>query len=330
MRTVITGGAGFIGSALARSLLRNCAENDEIILVDSLDRHGETESLRDLRRSKHVQFLRADLSEPSCVRLLPANADRVYNLAGVVGVENVVTAPAQVMRANTAIAANVLHWFVETAAPDARFLYASTSEVYAGNVLSGLDLPIPTPEQVPAVIHDLTNPRMSYAVSKLWGEMYGRFVAQATERLVAIVRYHNVYGPNMGYSHVIPQVIIRVLRRETPFRVIAAEETRSFCWIDDAVEATSLVLDAPTLQAGDVVHIGDPTGEVTMQQLYDMIYGVLEWHPDKVVFQDSSSASVPRRCPDTTFLESLIGSRTTTPLSDGLQRTADWYRNHIQ
>jgi nucleoside-diphosphate-sugar epimerase len=328
MRTVITGGAGFIGSALARALLQQGNTDDEIILIDSLDRHGETEALNNLRQSKSIQFIQADLTDPSSLCSLP-NPDRVFNLAGMVGVGNVIAAPARVMWTNTSIAANVLHWFVEAGAPGARLLYASTSEVYAGNVLSGFGLPIPTPENVPAVIHDPASPRMSYGVSKLWGEMYGRFVAQSTGKFVASVRYHNVYGPAMGDSHVIPQVISRVLRRETPFRIIGAEETRSFCWIDDAAEATRLVLEAEKLRAGEVVHIGDPKGEITIRELYDMIFDVLEWQPGEVVLESSNTASVSRRCPDTSFLESLIGSQPKTTLRAGLSRTAAWYREHL-
>src|SRR5206468_706224 len=138
------------------------------------------------------------------------------------GVGPVCVAPPRVMRVNTLSTLYVFEWFVQTAAPGARLLYASSSEVYGG--ASGLNLPIPTPESVPAVISDPQNPRYSYAVSKLWGEMYARFLAKSTGALLATVRYHNVYGPRMGYDHVIPQVVTRVATREKPFRVIGAEE----------------------------------------------------------------------------------------------------------
>jgi nucleoside-diphosphate-sugar epimerase len=330
MRTVITGGAGFIGTSLAGYLLQQCAENDEIFLVDSLGRHGTTPVLESLQRNRKVRFVKADLADPSSVALLPDKPDRVYHFAGIVGVSDVVAAPARVMLVNTLIAANVFHWFVEKAAPNGRLLYASTSEVYSGNTLAGFNLPIPTPETVPAVIHDPKNPRMSYAISKLWGEMYGRFLAEATERFVATVRYHNVYGPAMGYSHVIPQVISRVLRRESPFRIIGATETRSFCWIGDAVRATVLTLESSKLQSGDLVHIGDPDCEVTVQELYNRIFDLLKWRPDRVAFEPSAPGSVPRRCPDTSLLNSITGFKATMPLSAGLCETVAWYRDNLQ
>jgi nucleoside-diphosphate-sugar epimerase len=329
MRTVITGGGGFIGSAIARQVVKSFGEGDELILIDNLDRHGQTAELQALTSTKQVKFIEADLANQACMAVLPDRPDRVYNLAGIVGVDTVLSSPGRVMRVNTAIAANVVHWFVEAGGPDARLLYASTSEVYAGNVMAGFRMPVPTPEDVPAVIYDASNPRMSYAVSKLWGEMYGRFCGGEAGRLVAIVRYHNVYGPAMGHSHVIPQVIARALQKERPFRIIGSEETRSFCWIEDAAEATTRVLEAPKLRCGDVVHIGDGDGEITMRKLYEIIFKCLEWWPDEVVAVSSSRGSVPRRCPDVRFLEALTGYRAATPLTVGVRRTVEWYRDHL-
>ena len=329
MRTVITGGAGFIGSAIARTLLRDCAENDEIILVDNVSRRADRSALDALRQSRHVCFVEADLSDPANTRLLPDRADRVYHLAGIVGVDNVLAAPERVMWVNTSLAANVFHWFVDAATDGARLLFASTSEVYGGAALAGVPLPIPTPEAVPAVFYDPSNPRVSYGVSKLWGEMYGRFLAQARERFIAIVRYHNVYGPAMGFSHVMPQVISRAIRRESPFRIIGADETRSFCWVGDAAEASRLVLESPGLRSGDVVHIGDSKGEITIRQLYDMIFDLLEWRPQDVEYAASSNGSVPRRCPDVSLLTSLTSFTPCTPLRSGLRETIDWYRARL-
>ena len=84
--------------------------------------------------------------------------------------------------------------------------------------MSGFDLPIPTPEQVPAVIEDLNNPRFSYALTKMWGEAYANYLASKNNILTMTVRYHNVYGPRMGYDHVIPQIVKRIKSKENPFK----------------------------------------------------------------------------------------------------------------
>lgn len=232
------------------------------------------------------------------------------------------------MSANTRMAANVFEWFVDAAAPAARLLYASTSEVYAGAALAGFPLPVPTPETVPAVIADLQNPRMSYAISKLWGEMYGGFLARSVGAFISTVRYHNVYGPGMGYSHVIPQVVSRVLKRENPFRLIGGDETRSFCWIEDAVEATWRLLESPALKPGQIVHVGDPKGEIKIGHLYEMIFDQMGWRPDQTRDEPSAAGSVPRRCPDTSHLERLTGYRPATSLAEGLRRTVAWYKEN--
>ena len=330
MRTIITGGAGFIGLALAQRLAGLAGLSDEILLVDNLARHGANDGLNRLVSNPCVRLIQADLSLAASLDQIPTPIDRVYHLAARVGVGLVTAAPADVLRTNTLSTLNVFQWFADHASPGARLLFASTSEVYSGALLAGFDLPVPTPEAVPAVIPDLDNPRFSYALSKMWGEAYAKYLSHTTDAHFVSVRYHNVYGPQMGNEHVIPQIVHRVRMREDPFQIIGADQTRSFCWVGDAVEATHRTMESSRLTPGVVVHIGNQQGEVEIGRLYDMIFELCGWVPQKRVALASPSGSVPRRCPDVTNLRSLTGYEPSTRLHEGLGKTVTWYLEQSQ
>ncbi len=330
MRTVVTGGCGFIGRALVARLVEAAGADDKLWLVDTLQRHGHSPSIDRLRHMRGVTILNLDLAHPRSIDELPCAVDRVYHLAAIVGVGPVETDPVRVMRTNTLSTLNVFDWFSEAGTDRARLLFSSSSEVYAGLATAGFDLPVPTPEGVPAVIPDLENPRYSYALSKLWGEAYAKYLALQNGLCTVSVRYHNVYGPAMGYDHVIPQVIARIVAREEPFRRFGGEQTRSFCFVNDAAEATRRVMEADAAPAGRVVHIGDPGGEVAIGELYDMLFDLCGWRPREIVDVAPSRGSVDRRCPDTSVLTAMTGFEAGCRLTDGLRQTVDWYLRHPQ
>lgn len=327
MRTVITGGCGFIGLALTKRLLKYVDKTDEIILVDTMQRHGKFSDLSNLSK-RHVKIIEADLVNPDCFHDIPGPVDRVYHLAAIVGVSPVEKDPVGVMLTNTLSTMNILDWYIRNKTLEARFLFSSSSEIYSGAAMSNFDLPVPTPENVPAVIKDLSNPRFSYALTKMWGEAYSNYLAEKDNIFTLIVRYHNVYGPRMGYDHVIPQVIIRVLSKKDPFKVIASQQTRSFCWLEDAVKATHLVMESANVTPGMVVHIGNEDGEVKIGDLYKMIFDACDWYPEKIINVSAPLGSVNRRCPCTERLLKLTGYTPDTSLKEGLEKTVSWYKEN--
>src|ERR671934_267969 len=112
--------------------------------------------------------------------------------------------------------------------------------------------PVPTGEDVPLVIEDAGAPRAAYAISKIAGEAAVRHAGRARGLRWVIGRFHNVYGPRMGADHVIPELSLRALSGEDPFRVWGAEQYRAFCYVDDAVEAMLRLMDCPDA-AGEIV-----------------------------------------------------------------------------
>ncbi|MGZ4611817.1 MAG: NAD-dependent epimerase/dehydratase family protein, partial [Kineosporiaceae bacterium] len=254
MRALILGGAGFIGVHLARRL---AAEGCEVTIVDDFSRGRQDPELEALG----LPVVHADLTDPAAYVGLPTGWDQVYMLAAVVGVRNVEKDPARVVRVNTLALLHLLDWLE---APSKLF-FASTSEAYAGGVSLGL-VPVPTPETVPLVIEDVASPRFTYGISKMLGEAAVIHTARSKGFPFVIGRFHNVYGPRMGADHVIPELLLRAERGEDPFVVYGTDQSRAFCYVDDATDAMSRLM-ASNAANGRLVHIGNDREEIVIGDL---------------------------------------------------------------
>ncbi|HWN15299.1 MAG TPA: NAD-dependent epimerase/dehydratase family protein, partial [Candidatus Dormibacteraeota bacterium] len=227
-RILVLGGAGFIGGHLAARL---AAEGHTLTLVDDLSRGRRDAALEALIARPNVTLVQADLTKAGALDGLPRQWEQVYMLAAVVGVRNVETDPARVVRVNTLSLIHLLDWMPGQGEV---LFFASTSETYASGVAAG-HVPVPTPESVPLGIPDVAAPRFAYAASKMLGEVAVIHTARARGLRAVIGRFHNVYGPRMGTDHVIPELSLRALRRDDPFRVFGSEQRRAFCHVSDAV-----------------------------------------------------------------------------------------------
>jgi nucleoside-diphosphate-sugar epimerase len=313
VKILILGGAGFIGVHLARRLQ---ADGHEVTIVDDFSRGRDDPELAELG----VPVLNADLTDRACYQSLPRGWDHVYMLAAVVGVRNVESDPARVIRTNTLALMNLLDWLH----PAERLFFASTSEVYAGAVARGL-VPVPTPETVPLVIEDPAAPRFTYGISKLLGEAAVIHTARAKDVPYVIGRFHNVYGPRMGADHVIPELLLRAMRREDPFVVYGTDQSRAFCHVDDATAAMSRLMSTDAA-VGETVHIGNDA-ETNIGDLAKLVLRVTGVQAD-LESRSAPPGSVARRCPDLAKLRALTGYEPTVSLEDGVRRTYDWYRAH--
>ena len=313
MKVLILGGAGFIGVHLTRRLQ---AAGHEVTIVDDFSRGRDDPELAALG----VPVLHADLTDPASFESLPRGWDHVYMLAAVVGVRNVENDPARVIRINTLALLNLLDWL----RPAVRLFFASTSEAYAGGVSRGL-VPMPTPETVPLVVEDVAAPRFAYGISKLLGEAAVIHTAHAKGVPYVIGRFHNVYGARMGADHVIPELLLRAMRREDPFRVYGMDQSRAFCHVDDATEAMSRLMRTDTA-IGEIVHIGNDT-ETNIGDLGKLILRLIDFHPE-LESLPAPPGAVARRCPDLTKLRALTGYEPAVSLEEGVRRTFEWYRTH--
>ena len=317
-RVLVLGGAGFIGYHLARHLADEGAS--AITLVDDLSRGRLDEDLSALLGRPGVELVRADLTDPGAWARLAGPWDQTYMLVAVVGVRNVEIDPPRVIRVNTQAVLNLVEWLTPAAGT---VFFASTSEAYAGAVHG--TLPIPTPEDVPLSVGAIENPRFAYAASKILGEAAVIHGARARRVPYIVGRFHNVYGPRMGFDHVVPELSQRALAREDPFKVYGLEQRRAFCYVTDAVEAMTRLMEAPRA-AGQIVNIGNAE-EVSIERLVDIVLRLAEFAP-AIERRPAPAGSPSRRCPDISRLRALTGFAPKVDLESGVRLTFAWYRDH--
>ena len=242
-KILITGGSGFIGLHLANHLLENTEA--EIVLVDNMRKGKIDEDFERLLKNPRVKLLILDLTDLASYEKLGSGYDHVYHLAAVNGTKYFYEIPHEVLRINTLTLIYMLDWFAKFN-HEGKFCFTSSNEAYAGGLNAFGVLPIPTPEKVPLVIEDPYNPRWSYASTKLIGELFVIHYAKMFNFRALVVRPHNFYGPRAGYKgHVIPDFSERIAAHVDPFPIYGADDTRTFCYISDAVRAMRLLMESP-------------------------------------------------------------------------------------
>lgn len=269
----------------------------------------------------------ADLSGNSFTRIkedirtnfcwaLPAVPNTIFHLAAINGTASFYSRPADVLDVQIRGTQNVIDACVRH---DVKTLVLfSSSEVYQSPAT------IPTPESAPLSIPDITNPRYSYAIGKIAAEAMAWW---SSIEKVWICRPHNVIGPNMGYEHVVPEMIRDMSRlpNGSTYAIKNASATRSFIYIDDFVGATMAIHESVTAREGrvrEIFHVGTED-VVTIETLAKKIAGILGkefvW-----TTADGAPGGTMARCPDVTKLRSL-GWTQRTSLDEALERTVAAY-----
>ena len=321
MKVLITGGAGFIGFHLAKHL---SSQGFEIHIADNFQRGKRDNDFNSLLKQKNVNLIQLDVTKENQFSKLDNDYSQVYHFAAINGTGNFYKIPDQVIKVGAVGTINVLEWFSRKN-KNGKIMFSSSSETYGGLLgIIGNKFKIPTPEDVPLVVENPKNARWSYGASKILGEV--AFFSYAKARnfdKFAIVRYHNIYGPRMGHEHVIPQFIERIVKKESPFKIFGSEQTRSFCYVDDAVKATQIVMESDKSN-GEIIHIGRDDAEIKIIDLAQNLFGAANYRP-KVKIEKEAEGTVQRRCPDITKLKKL-GFKPKVGLKEGLKRTYEWYK----
>jgi UDP-glucose 4-epimerase/UDP-glucuronate decarboxylase len=273
---------------------------------------GGLEDLRALAEGSGGRLTLAEVDLVDDASPLEGRFDAVFHLAAIVGVRYVTDHPYETFAVNARTTLNVLDRAI--AGGCGAFLFASSSENYASGVDAGV-VPVPTPEDVPLSIGDIALPRWSYAASKIGGESAVFGAAPLGGFTPAVVRFHNVYGPRMGQTHVIPEMLERCRRKVDPFPVYGVDQTRSFLHVSDAARALLAVMDAALAGDGGTINVGSGT-ETRIGDLARMIFDVTGHHP-ALEELPAPPGSVRRRVPDVSRLAGL-GFAPRVALADGL------------
>ena len=320
MSVLITGGAGFIGGWLARSL---AARGNEVDIADDFSRGSKDAFLEELLAVGGVRLIDRNLLEAEALNDLGDGYLTIYHLAARVGVRNVIEAPYATLRDNVLLVERALDLARRQRSLD-RFVFASTSEVYAGS-LEHLNLPLPTPEDTLIALADLDAPRSAYMLSKLYGEAMARQAGVP----FTVLRPHNVYGPRMGMAHVIPELLKKAHEAPTDgeIEVFSTDHTRTFCFVDDAVEMFIAAAKEPKCR-GQALNVGSQAPEITIGDLarivIDTVGKALSVKP-----APATPGSPRRRCPDMSRMTDLTALKAMTPLQEGVARTYAWYRAEV-
>ena len=246
-------------------------------------------------------------------------------LAAVVGVNNTLKIPSEIIRINTGLTLNTLEWLKEGTAKNV--VFTSTSENYAGTV-DKFGYKIPTPEDVPLSITDISHPRFTYAVTKILGESGFLNYAKSYNFNCTIVRYHNVIGPRMGFKHVIPHLAERfLLGNEDPFLMYGYDQTRSFCDIDDAVEGTVAAAEFKESN-GEIYHLGSSV-EISIEQLIKES-GTFFNYKGSYKEAPTFPGSTHRRCPDISKANNHFGFEPKVNWDESLNKTLTWYKDFFE
>lgn len=317
-KILITGGAGFIGYHLANVLL---AGNNRVDLLDNFSRGVVDTDLKSLTANPRVKLINTDLLQKSSLDELDTDYHYIYHLAAIVGVSHVLDKPYEVMHDNTMMLLNILS-LAKLQSRLERLVFASTSEVYAGT-LQYFSLPIPTTENTPLAVTDINHPRTSYMLSKIYGEALCRF----SDIPFTVIRPHNLYGPRMGLSHVIPELLHKAYSGSENLEVVSAGHRRTFCYIADAVEMIKRAAEREAC-AGETLNIGTQYPELSIGQLAEIILRVVARNL-RIIRLPATSGSPARRCPDMSKTTELTGYVPRIGLEDGVRRTFDWYRSHV-
>jgi len=322
-KVLVTGGVGFVGCHLIGRLLDR---GHEIHVVDNLSRGRLDPDFAEVLQHPGVRFVEADLTVETPFAGFAPDYDYVYHLAAVVGVDHVRCRPDRVLYVNTVATLRLFEWLKDNCRGLRKVLFSSTSEVYAGT-MKHYGVPVPTPEDVTLTLDDLQSPRTTYALSKIVGESICHTYGRKYDIPVTIVRYHNVYGPRMGFAHVIPELMIRAHKAKDALEVYSPDHTRAFCYVDDAVEGTIRLAEADAAR-GEVVHVGNGEDEITIRALAEKIVRLV--HPGLSLRPLGATEGSPaRRCPDTGKMDRLVGFKARVPLEEGLRRTWAWYKKHV-
>lgn len=308
-RHLITGAAGLIGFELARQLVD---AGDSVVAVD-VGMKGGLDDLERLSRASEglCHMVVADLAK-DC-DLPRGRYDTIFHLAAIVGVQYVSDHPFETLAVNARSTLNVLDFALREGC--GAFVFASSSENYAWGI-EAAQVPLPTPEEVTLGISDIALPRWSYAASKIAGESAVFGAARLGNFPPAIVRVHNVYGPRMGPTHVIPEMLDRCRRRVDPFPVYGADQTRSFLYVEDAARALTCVGAAARRGHGGIYNVGSPD-ERRISDVARLLLEVAGHHPC-VEDRPAPPGSVTRRVPDVSKLTAL-GFRPSVSLAQGVQ-----------
>jgi UDP-glucose 4-epimerase len=305
-KVLITGGAGFIGSNLTRTL---CNEN-EVVVIDDLST-GHIINIQELLDAKSIEFVKGSITNLDLLQKSFKNVDFVFHQAAIPSVPRSVNDPLRSNQVNIDGTLKVL-----IAARDNnvdKVVYASSSSVYG-------DSP-----SLPKTEDMKPNPLSPYAVNKLAAEYYCQVFTSVYGLKTVSLRYFNVFGPRQdpssAYAAVIPKFISLMYQSKSPVIYGDGEQSRDFTFIDNVVQAN--VKAAEHTSVTGVFNTACGT-KITINDLAKELMDIIGTHVD-IIYEPSQSGDIKHSLADNSKAKKAFGYEPTVSITDGLKRTVSWF-----
>jgi len=305
----ITGGAGFIGSALISRLV----DKNDVLIYDNLTRDSLKDSI--FRDHKNLKLVQGDILDYDKLARSMKGADHVIHLAAIAGIDSVIQSPINTMKVNLLGSVNVLE---AAAMQDSleRLIDFSTSEVFGSYAFR-------SEENDSTALGAVGNARWTYAVSKLAAEhlAYSYHVEKHLPTLS--IRPFNIYGPGQTGEGAIHGFIVNALQNRDLTVHGDGDQIRSWCYIDDLVDGILLCMTKPEA-VGHSFNIGNPRGTITVHGLVLAIVRVT-YSKSKIIYIPKDYVDVELRIPSIAKAKKILSYEPKIGLEEGLRRTATWY-----
>ncbi len=311
-RFFLTGGAGFIGTTVARLL----ADDNEVILYDNL--HHNALANTDLGQHPNITFIQGDILDIDHLRESAKDATHIVHMAAIAGVAAVMKSPVRTMRVNLMGTANVAEVANGLGSQLERLVDFSTSEIFGRHAYK-------VEETHEASGGQVGEARWSYAISKLAGEYFLHAYFEEYGLPVSVVRPFNIYGPNQIGVGAIHHFVRRAVEGEEIIVHNDGAQIRAWCYMDDIAAAVLKILENPAA-IGQSFNIGNPRSVCTT---YDLALRIkrLSGSESPIVFKPLEYTDVEIRIPDITRAREVLKWEPLVDLDEGLERTIEWYRS---
>jgi nucleoside-diphosphate-sugar epimerase len=317
-KILVTGGTGFLGSALVNRLL---SLNYKIVVFDNNFR-GSKDNIES--KDNNLLYFEGDIRDKESVSHACKGCNVLYHLAFVNGTKHFYETPKLVLEVGVKGALNTLEAAIENNV--SKYILASSSEVYQQPEN------IPTKEDERLIIPDVMNKRYSYAGGKMISELLAINYLRDTNINLKIFRPHNIFGPKMGFEHVIPEIIQKLYIASEGWKNSeckltiqgSGQETRAFCFIDDAIDQIHFIQEDEGEE--NIFHIGQSTERSIINLIKD-IANILQLDVE-ILEGTLRKGGTSRRCPN---IEKVIklGYIPSDNYMSGLTETVLWYKNYF-
>jgi len=317
MNVLITGGAGFVGSHLAETLLQ---QGQHVTIIDDLST-GRMENIEHIRAFPHFRFAIETIMNEAVMDRLVSECDMIYHLASAVGVELIVNRPVEVIERcilGSEVVLKIANRYKK------KVLITSTSEVY------GKSSKVPFSEEDDRILGPTTKSRWSYSCSKAIDEFLALAYYKEKQLPVVLVRLFNTVGPRQTgqYGMVVPRFVQAAMNNQ-PIRVYGdGTQSRCFGYVGDVVNAMIALMDHPEA-VGQIFNIGS-NEEISIMELAKKVKAIAGSQSEivKIPYEEAYEQGfedMARRVPDLTKIKKLIGYTPKIKLDEIIVRVRDYF-----